>query len=382
MSVRLARLRENNISKGELSPFRCRILFLEDNPYDVELILHELSEAGLDNEYVRVDRKDQFIEMVRQFRPDVILADYSLAQFNGIEAFNMLKAERLNTAFILVTGVLSEQMALACLKDGIDDFVLKSNFKRLPQAIISAIGKKTNEREKSKMAAELEKSHKELRLLVNRQQQSVEEERLSIARDLHDELGQVLTALKIDLTMLWKKIRSGKVSGEQPIDQEFNGVINLIDKITRSVKDISAGLRPDTLDELGFVESVQGQAVEFERRSKIRCRTSLPLQSIDLDKNVSIALFRIVQEALTNVARHSQASVVEIKVNVADDMLAMSITDNGKGISEADVTNTKSVGIIGMRERVRLLQGEFSSGKAVGRGTRVSVAIPLKSREP
>src|SRR5262245_45502761 len=140
-----------------------RILFLEDNPDDVELMQHELKEAGFRFVSMRTDRKSDFMKQVLEFRPDVILADYSLASFNGVQAFHMLRKEGFLIPFILVTGVLSEQLALECLKDGIDDFVLKSSFKRLPTAIAGAIRRKEAEQEKNRMAAELEKSHGELR---------------------------------------------------------------------------------------------------------------------------------------------------------------------------------------------------------------------------
>lgn len=353
-----------------------RILFLEDNPDDVELILHELSLSGLKVAYTRIDKKKEFLKTVLRFEPHIILGDYSLSSFNGVEAFHMLKEANLEVPFILVTGVLSEQMALQCLKDGIDDFVLKSNFKRLPQAIISAIEKRKTEQEKAQMALELKRSHKELLLLLNRHQVSVEEERMNIARDLHDELGQVLTALKIDIMMLWKRIGAGKMTKES-VDSEFEGVAGMLDKITRSVKDISSGLRPETLDDLGFLEAVKVHASEFERRSKIQCKTTLPARDLEINKDLSIALFRIIQEALTNVARHSQASSAEIKLGVADGRIHMSIEDNGKGIMESDVNSSHSLGIIGLRERVKLLHGEFKIGSMKKGGTALLVDVPL-----
>ena len=307
-----------------------------------------------------------------------VVVIHSLTSFNGIEAFQMLKNEKLNIPFILVTGVLSEQMALQCLKDGIDDFVLKSNFKRLPQAIVSAIEKKRNEKEKSRMALELKKSHKELRLLLNRHQVSVEEERMNIARDLHDELGQVLTALKIDIMMLWKRMGGGKMTKET-MDAEFEEITDLVDKITKSVKDISSGLRPETLDELGFIEAVKIHALEFERRSRIKCNTFLPFDNLELNKDLSIALFRIVQETLTNVARHSEATSAEIKLDIMGDNIHMTISDNGKGIVDSDINSSHSLGIIGLRERVRLLNGEFHIGSPKNRGTVVSIVVPLES---
>src|SRR6266481_1409441 len=119
-----------------------QILFLEDSPDDVELMEHELKEAGMQFTSRRIDNKGEFIKEVNDFRPDVILADYSLSMFNGMQAFRMLKEKKIALPFILVTGVLSEHLALECINEGIDDFVLKSSFKRLPAAIIGSIRKK------------------------------------------------------------------------------------------------------------------------------------------------------------------------------------------------------------------------------------------------
>lgn len=368
-------------SKNGRSTVVYRIVFLEDNPDDVELIMHELVEAGMRVEFTRVDNKKKFIRTVREFQPDIILADYSLFSFNGVEAFQMMKNEKLDLPFILVTGVLSEQMALQCLKGGIDDFVLKSNFKRLPQAMTNAIEKKRMESEKTKIALELNKSHNELRLLLNRYQVSVEAERMKIARDLHDELGQVLTALKIDIMMLWKRIAAGRINDGEVIDAEFNGIVSMVDSITSSVKNISSGLRPETLDELGFLEAVRIHASEFQRRSKIPCKTVLPGHDLDLDRDLSIALFRVIQEALTNVARHSGATSAKIRLEVAGGKLHIMIKDNGKGITDKEVNSSKSLGIIGLRERIRLLNGTFSIGKAEPCGTIVSAIVPFQITE-
>jgi len=340
---------------------------------------HELRQAGIEVESIRVDRKGDFIQVVREFQPDIILADYSLSMFNGVQAFQMLKKEKLETPFILVTGVLNEKMALDCLNDGIDDFVLKSSFRRLPHAISNAIAKKETKLEKRRMTAELEKSHLELRLLLNRQQTSIEEERLNIARDLHDELGQVLTALKIDIMMLWKKIGAGKLPSKELADEELGSIVQLVDKITLSVKEISSGLRPETLDELGLVEAIRWHAVEFERRNNIKCILTLPFHSMNLSGCLSIALFRIVQETLTNVARHSKATRVEIKLSEKDGEISLEISDNGVGISDSHVQSSKSLGLIGLRERVHLHNGKLSIHSGKEGGTKVSIVIPQSS---
>ena len=356
-----------------------QILFLEDNPDDVELIEHELTEAGMKFMSRRIDNKGQFLKEVIDFRPDIILADYSLTMFNGVQAFRMLKEKNIIVPFILVTGVLSEELALECLKEGIDDFILKSSFKRLPAAIANAIRKKEIEEQKNLFATELKKSHEELRLLVNRHQISIEEERMNIARDLHDELGQVLTALKIDIAMLRKRLTAGKKVDEQMINDEFTSISKTVDKIATSAKQISAGLRPEALDDLGIFEAIEWQVLEFEKRNKITCQLQLPNESPELTKELSIALFRIVQEGLTNVARHAFADRVQIDLDFRDNVLFLEILDNGKGIEEEKIRSSKSLGIIGLRERVQLLQGQFFIGKAKDGGTKVSIMIPTSN---
>jgi len=355
-----------------------RILFLEDNPDDVELMLHELKEALISCKSKRVQTKNEFTREVKEFKPHVILADYSLPMFTGMEAFRMLKRKGLSIPFILVTGALSEQMALECVKEGVEDFILKSSVKRLPAAVNNAISRKKSENEKERMARQLKRSHHDLQKLAERLQLMREEERLNIARDLHDELGQVLTGLKIDITMLWKKISSGKNNDPVEIDSEFSGIVRLVNQVMQSVKRIYSGLRPEILDELGIIEAIRWQCQEFETRSKIECLTHLDVEFLELDRNLSIALYRIVQEALTNVVKHAEATRVEVLLSVSKETLLLSVTDNGKGISFDQETQAGALGIIGLRERVRSLNGKFIITGKPGKGTRMLVTVPVK----
>jgi signal transduction histidine kinase len=355
-----------------------RILFLEDSPDDMEFMLHELSEASVRCEYKRIQKKRDFLREVSEYKPNIILADYSLPMFTGMEAFRMLKRKGLNIPFILVTGALSEQLALECVKEGVDDFILKSSVKRLPTAVNNAISRKKAENEKERMARELERSHRDLQKLTERLQVMREEERMNIARDLHDELGQVLTGLKIDITMLWKKIASGKAHDPDTINLEFLGVINLVSQVMQSVKRIYSGLRPEILDELGIVEAIRWQCQEFESRTKIECQAHLDVEFLELDRNLSIALYRIVQEALTNIVKHAQATRVEVLLSMSEETLLLSVTDNGKGISLDSETHTGALGIIGLRERVRSLNGKFIITGKPGKGTRMLVTVPVK----
>lgn len=352
-----------------------KILFLEDNLDDVELMEHELRSAKIDFRSTQVSRKKDIMQRVQEFEPNIILVDYSLPSFNGIEAFRMIRKERKYIPFILVTGALSEQVALEFLEEGVDDFILKSSFKRLPAAVVNAVKKKEGERERNRIAAELQKSHAELMSLIERQDRAIEEERTNIARDLHDELGQVLTALKIDVAMLKRGVLSGRpLSG---IEAEFKSITELIDRITHSVKRISKGLRPEALEDLGIVEAIRYQVLEFGKRNNIECDIQLPVSAPYLDSTLSITLFRIVQEALTNIMRHAQARSVRLKLEVQDDALILNVMDDGIGISNHDIESSKSLGLIGLRERVRALRGRFSISGSPGGGTAITVMLPI-----
>jgi two-component system sensor histidine kinase UhpB len=352
-----------------------KILFLEDNRDDVELMEHELRNAKIPFVSTQVSRKKDILERVKEFEPDIVLVDYSLPSFNGIEAFRLIKAEKSHMPFILVTGALSEQVALEFMEEGVDDFILKSSFKRLPSAIVNAIQKKNVERERHRMSLELQKSHAELMSLIERQDRAIEEERTNIARDLHDELGQVLTALKIDVSMLKRGVLSGKpMIG---IEAEFKSITELIDRITQSVKRISRGLRPEALEDLGIVEAIRYQVQEFGKRNNVECEVHLPTTPPFIDSTVSIILFRIVQEALTNIMRHAQASFVRVLLEIRDDVLVLSIQDDGVGISSREIESSKSLGLIGLRERIRSLKGKFSISGSPGGGTAITVILPL-----
>ncbi len=354
-----------------------KILFLEDNDTDVDLMQSELILSNIPFDSKVIYMKHDYLNAVSDFQPDIILADYNLPSFDGMQAFRQLRKKHLYIPFILVTGVLSEQVALECLKEGVDDFILKSSFKRLPMAISNAVKKKEIEREGARMAEELRKSHEELRLFLSKEQMAREEERLIIARDLHDELGQVLTALKIDITMFGKKALSEGKYDQKELTNEYRDILKVVDRITQSVKRISSGLRPEILDELGVIEAIKWLAQEFERRNQIKCQIRLP-DELNVNKNFPITLFRIVQETLTNIARHAQATRVKIELKLENNILFLEISDNGIGIKQEEIDSSSSLGIIGIRERTSSLNGNFKITGRKDLGTVVSVTIPIE----
>jgi PAS domain S-box-containing protein len=223
--------------------------------------------------------------------------------------------------------------------------------------------------ERTRAERELQRSFEQLRALAGRLQSIREEERNRLAREIHDQLGQSLTAIKIGLSSLVHDLPADKRQGSE-------SVLNLIDQTIHSVRRISTELRPLILDDLGLVAAVEWAGEEFEARTRTKCRLDLPPEDVFIDQERATALFRILQETLTNVARHASATRVNIRLTKKEGGLHLEIRDNGKGISEEQLSAGRSLGILGMRERALLLGGELIISGVPGQGTVVSVRIP------
>jgi signal transduction histidine kinase len=222
-------------------------------------------------------------------------------------------------------------------------------------------------------------SREQLRALSARLQSASEEERAHIAREIHDELGQELTGLKYDIFFL--RDLAEKLDDEQgrrAMSEKINSSLKSIDGIIHSVRRIATELRPAVLDTLGLAAAVEWQTADFQQRTGIKCRLDSNAEEVSLDPAKATALFRVFQEGLTNVARHSGAT--EVKIGLVSDggRLLLRLEDNGRGIGEGQISGSDSLGILGMRERVLLLDGELRISGAEGRGTTVTVLMPLE----
>ena len=220
----------------------------------------------------------------------------------------------------------------------------------------------------------LRTSEEKLRALASHLQSVREEERIHIAREIHDELGQALTALKFDIAALAK----GRATDDAgTVAEKAQASAQAIDRIINSVRRIASGLRPEVLDEIGLGAAIDWQAREFQRRTGIRCHVELPKNFVDPDQERSTAIFRIFQELLTNVARHANATRVDVKLEEHDsDGLRMTVVDNGRGIKPAELESPTSLGFLGLKERVLAFSGSLDVNGEEGQGTRVSVIIP------
>jgi signal transduction histidine kinase len=226
--------------------------------------------------------------------------------------------------------------------------------------------------ERKQAELELQHSFAQLRALAGRLQRVREEERTRVAREIHDELGQALTAIKIDLSLLRDDL-------SRDHDARFERILKEVDETVELVRKISTELRPVILDAVGLVAAIEWAAGEFESRHRTKCRLNLPQDEMVIDPERATALFRIFQETLTNVARHAEATEVKVRLAREDTMLILEIQDNGIGIGEEQLSASASLGILGMRERALLIGGECIISGEPHRGTLVKVGVPLSA---
>ncbi|HEV2211384.1 MAG TPA: histidine kinase [Verrucomicrobiae bacterium] len=352
-----------------------QILMVEDDAADAELTKFALRKGGLHFSMERVESRQDYEQALEEGVPSLILSDYSLPGFNGHDALEIAREKCPDTPFIFVTGTMGEEVAIETLKSGATDYVLKTRLSRLMPAVNRAL-REAEERAQHRRAEEqLRESHEQLRALSVYLQRVREEERTRIAREVHDELGQALTSCKLDLSWL-----AGKLPRElKPLVEKIRELSSHIDSTIQTVRRISSELRPAVLDHLGLVATLEWQANEFQNRTGIKCEVRSGLGDRLLEQNLSTTLFRIFQETMTNVIRHAGATQVEVNLKESDGRITMEIKDNGRGITRGDISNPRSMGLLGMRERAALLGGIFRIGRlARDSGTRVKVSIPIQ----
>jgi PAS domain S-box-containing protein len=218
-----------------------------------------------------------------------------------------------------------------------------------------------------------QRAEEQLRALAARLQRAQEAERVRLAREIHDALGQLCTALKMDITSLAQKLPKE----ERRLRGKAESALKLVGDLIKALRRLSTELRPSTLDALGLTAAMEWQAQEFQSHTAIRCQVHLPHEDLNLDPERSTALFRLFQESLTNVARHAHASLVQAELRVQGDALVLSVHDNGRGFNTSQFDGRSSLGFLGMKERVLLLGGKFELDSAPGKGTTLTFQIPL-----
>jgi signal transduction histidine kinase len=223
------------------------------------------------------------------------------------------------------------------------------------------------------------RSRAQLRAFAGRLRSAREVERTRIAREIHDEMGQALTALKIDLFSLVESV-PGDLQGA--LQEKTREMAVIIDAMIDQIRSLATELRPGVLDNLGLGAAVEWAVQQFARRTGVRCTVDLPSEPIRLDADRSTDVFRIVQEALTNVARHADATELDVHLRVVPGALTLTIHDNGRGITTNQLEDARAFGLLGMRERAQLWGGEVEIRAAPEGGTSITVSIPLAPAPP
>jgi len=218
----------------------------------------------------------------------------------------------------------------------------------------------------------------ELRKFASHLQNVREEEKVALAREIHDELGQILVALKIEMGLLKQKVvKNNSFYSSDDILNRFDRLVSLIDKTIKTTRRIMNGLRPELLEMHGILEAIKAFISEFEVRHQISCNFTYDITDAEMNQQQQLALYRILQEALNNIAKHSKATLVTIQLIKVDNTLKFEIIDNGIGFDINNSGRPDSYGMIGMKERVVLLEGNLNITSEKDKGTTVSIEMPL-----
>ena len=366
-------------SRGE--DWKATILLVDDDPKNLAALQAVLE--PLAQNLLLARSGEEALRLVLKHDLAVILLDVRMPGMDGFEAARMIRGRKQSrhTPIIFLTGVSAEmESAFRGYEVGAVDYLMKPLVPEVLRSKVSVFvelhrknAALTHEIKEKKIAEEqFRESQGQLRALAARLISVREEERTRIAREIHDELGQVLTGLKLEVTWLAKRL----AADQKPLLEKTETMCRLIDSTVRLVRRISSGLRPEILDEMGLVAAIGWQAGEFQKRMGIRCRLELPADEVGLDKELSTAVFRIFQEVLTNIARHARASSVNVDLDISDDRLSLRVADNGIGIADGQIRSRESLGLLGMRERAQLFGGEVTIQAAPRIGTTVSLLIP------
>lgn len=349
---------------------RLRVLHVEDSELDHQLILAQLRRAGL---ALEVERVDTLAEVARALcEPwDAIISDYNLPGFSGLVVLDMLKESRRIIPFVLVSGEIGEDTAVAAMRTGASDYLLKNNLARLAPALLHAIEASETQRARLESERELIKSKQRLHELAGHLQTSVEMERAAIAREIHDDVGGSLTALKFDLAWIARHAQDAAV--RQRVQSALETVSNAIEASQR----IMHNLRPAILEQ-GLVAAVQWMSMRFERRTGIVTSMRTSHEQIQLPPGVPLVAYRTAQEALTNVSKHANATKVDIELSVDSGVLTLEVSDNGQGLSPGDLAKARSFGIRGLHERAATVGGWVDLSSSV-RGTSLILSVPLEA---
>ena len=355
-------------------PLVRHILHLEDSQIDHDMVKLILKRSDLSCDLQRVETLPDFLDSVQNTPVDVILADYRLPGFTAIDAWTALlecQGPR-RPPFILLSGAIGEPAAVDAVKRGISDYLLKDSMNKLPHVISRAIEVHESRLAKSKADSELARSERRLAELTEYLQSNIEQERASIAREVHDDIGGSLAAVKFDLGWI------ARHSTDEACLNHVRAATEMLQHAIGASQRIMHNLRPAILDQ-GLVAAVQWLAGDFERRTGAPTSIRVFRENLQVSKAVQLVAYRTTQEALTNISKYARATAVTIDLSDAEGVLTLEITDNGQGLDRSELEKPGAFGIRGLHERAKTVDGWLDVSSRPGQGTSIILSIPLRA---
>jgi signal transduction histidine kinase len=356
-----------------------RVLIVEDSEEDALLMVRELERGGYDPTFERVETAEKMKEALCTKTWDLVLADYSLPHFSGLEALEVLKASGLDLPFIIVSGAIGEDVAVQAMKAGAHDYLMKDKLKRLVPAIEQELREAGVRRKLKESDKDLRTTTEQLRALALRLTSAREEEAKRIARELHDELGSALTTLNWEIESIHKSCSEAGDHLDLPtLLEKIKGLTRKVESAVNTLRQISSELLPPVLDKFGLLAALEWYGEQWASRTGIAIHVQGEELSPRLSPQAEVSLFRIAQEALNNVVKHAGAAEVVITVEEEKGTVRLVISDNGIGFDTsrtAAAGRGRGIGILNMSERAQSVGGRFTVESSPGKGTRAITEI-------
>lgn len=347
-----------------------RILHLEDSPFDHDLVKRALTKSGEEFDILRVETLETFQQASRNFEFDIILADYRLPGFTALDAWQLLLQSQRPPPFILLSGAIGEPAAVSAIKTGINDYLAKDDLGKLSQVIRRTIEVHSIRRAKELTDQELALSEQRLAEFAEHLQATIEQERAAIAREIHDDIGGSLAAVKFDLSWIARHTQDPATLNH------VSAATEMLQHALESSQRIMMSLRPAILDQ-GLVAAIQWLATGFAKRTTIDTTVNAPPDKGLASKAVQLVAYRTAQEALTNISKYAQCNKVTIDLSDTEGVLTLEIRDNGKGILPNELIKPKSFGLRGLQERAKTVGGWLDISTKAQVGTSIILSVPL-----
>lgn len=351
-------------------PAAPRLIVVEDSELDYELLIAMLMREGLRPRAVRVEDEAGMRDAFAAGPIDAVITDHNLPRFDSFASLKVAKTVDPDIPVIVLSGEMSEDLAVASLHAGADDFVLKTRMFRIASALQHSLQAARTRREGRSAAAALAASESKLHALTQHLERAKEEERRAIAQEIHDDVGGALTALKFEVVRLARELGADAAHRER-----LQAIQQLLESAVVATHRIQHALRPAVLD-AGLVAALEWLTRGFGERTGLPIDFRSNRDEFEIAPDRAAALYRVAQEALTNVRKHAAARQVHVQLFALDDDVTLEIADDGAGFETGSLAVTPGFGVRGLLERARGLDGWAEVSSSPGRGTTVMFSIP------